>query len=104
MASDFFALALIVCGGWTELRYPGRLSRAGMAALRMSLMAGLPVVVAGLLSLSSVRSVHPSALEVTTAPLLMLPMHFMYGFLGGSIASQLRSMTRWIRRRSAISN
>lgn len=104
MATDLFALALIICGGWTELRHPGRLSRAGMAGLKMSLMAGLPVVIAGLLSFASVRSAHPSALEVATAPLLMLPMHFMYGFLGGSIASQLRSMTRWFSRRSAVSN
>lgn len=104
MATDLFALALIICGGWTELRNPGPLSRAGMAGLKMSLMAGLPVVIAGLMSFASVRSAHPSALEVTTAPLLMLPMHFVYGFLGGAIASQLRSMTRWIWRRLAISN
>ena len=78
---DVYAFLLIACGWWTVARYGCvRLSRAGFAAVKLTLLAGTPIIVAGMLIALGVRTGPPSALEVMTAPLFMLPQHWLFGY------------------------
>src|SRR5262249_55116428 len=49
LASDLYAILLMICGGWTWLRSNGTASASGLAAMRMSLFAGTPVILGGAL-------------------------------------------------------
>ncbi len=53
-SSNLYVLILIAGGVWTHLRYAGRLSRSGRAAVRIAFIAGIPVVLAVLLRLLGV--------------------------------------------------
>jgi hypothetical protein len=101
MHTDLYALLLVVCGAWTELQHVSRRSSPGWAAVKLSMLAGSPIVIAGLLSAAGVRTGPPSALEVATAPIFVLPLHWIYGYLGGHLGSTLRSFVRWLRSRPA---
>lgn len=95
---DVYAFLLIACGWWTVARHGCvRLSRAGFAAVKLTLLAGTPIVVAGMLIALSVRTGPPSALEVMTAPLFMLPQHWLFGYIGGALG---RHLPRPVRARS----
>lgn len=98
MASEYYVLLMIVCGGWTLLRSCGTLNRSGLAAMKMTLIAAIPVLVAGVLIAlglldvvfaGSGRSHAPTALEVFVAPIARLPDAWLWGAIGGQIA-------RWI--------
>ena len=52
--SNLYIELLTGCGLWTQLRYGGGLSRSGKAAIKMSFLAGIPVMLAGVLMLSGV--------------------------------------------------
>lgn len=119
--TNLYAVALMLCGYWTHLRHGGRASASGMAAVRLGALAGVPVMLAGLLML--VGAVHlrvagpadallnsgspwtytyftpkphaPSWLAVSSAPLLRLPQAWIYGWIGGQLA-------RVIARRRAM--
>ncbi len=119
--TNLYALTLILCGCWTHLRYGGRASASGMAALRLGAVAGVPVMALGLLMLAGVvhlrvvgpgdplpyfgsgwvytyftsQSHAPSWLAVFTAPFLRLPLAWIYGWIGGRIAGVI------VRRRHA---
>lgn len=101
MHTDLYALLLMVCGAWTELQHACKRSRPGRAAVKLSMLAGSPIVVAGLVSVFGGRTGPPSALEVATAPIFMLPLHWIYGYLGGYVGRTLRSFVRWFRSRPA---
>jgi len=51
LGSNLYILLLIGCGVWTHLRYGGELSQAGLAALKITFLAGIPVMLAGILML-----------------------------------------------------
>jgi hypothetical protein len=101
MDTNLYALLLMVCGAWTELQHASRGSSPGWSAVKLSMLAGSPVVIAGLLSASGVPAGTPSALEVTAAPVSMLALHWIYGYLGGHLGGTLRSFGRWFRSRVA---
>jgi len=109
MRSNLFALALIVCGRWTYLRGHGS-SSPGIAAMRMSLIAGFPVMLAATLMLAGVLAtaaigpadipttfqqhgftftfydkdhIVPSAWSVLVSPLFQLPLAWLWGTVGG---------------------
>jgi hypothetical protein len=115
MKSELYVLALIACGWWTCLRQGAR-ARPGLSAMNMSFIAGLPVMLAGVLMLtgllgatvigpgdtpttfgqhgftftfySSDRHV-PSAWSVLVSPLFSLPLSWLWGNVGGWIGLKL---------------
>ena len=103
LASEFYVVLLIGCGCWTQLRSGGPLSRAGLAAIRMTLMAGAPVMLAGLLiglgladlsflnpaEIHSTAILRPSALSMMAAPLARAGESWVWGLLGGLLARRL---------------
>jgi len=50
--SNLYVEILVGCGLWTYLRYGGKLSRSGRAAMRITFLAGVPSMLAGVLMLS----------------------------------------------------
>ena len=102
LASEIFAYLLVTCGCWTHLRHRGRAHESGVAAMRMSAIASVPVMViavlmmAGMLELKFVgpRLPPPSPLAILLTPLVRLPGAWIYGALGGQLG-------KWIARRAA---
>lgn len=100
LASELYVLLLIGCGCWTHLRYGGKVWRSGFAAMTMSLLAGLPVMVGGVLmtcGFFSVKFLGPdlppvSPLAIQISPLARLPEFWIWGALGGQLG-------KWIARR-----
>jgi len=110
--TNLFALTLVLCGSWTHLRSGVPPSGSGMAAVRLGAIAGLPVMAVALLILAGVIQLRvvgpsdplpyagsawsytyvtsgshsPSWLAVFTAPLLRLPLAWVYGWIGGQMA------------------
>ena len=60
LATGFYVLLLAGCGCWTYLRHGGKPSRCGVAAMSMSLIAGIPIMVVGLLMVFGLVDVMPS--------------------------------------------
>jgi hypothetical protein len=99
--SEFFAVLLIACGWWTQIR---RGYGAARAAAWMTIVAGLPVMIAGLMMWGDLASVHmalpgmtgplvaPHALNMAIAPLLRAPESAIWGAVGGRLG-------RWVSRR-----
>jgi hypothetical protein len=112
LTSDLCVLFLVGCGCWTNLRFHGRLSQSGVAAMRLCGIAGTPIVIAGILMLLGVLHVvvvapgdaptpflqhgftytyynahHrlPSPSAVLVAPLFRLPEAWIWGLLGGRL-------------------
>lgn len=121
LASEFFLLFLVGCGCWTHLRQGGALSQSGMTAMRIAFIAGIPVMLAGILMLSGVLGVivlgpgdtpttfhehgfaftyynaqyhAPSALAVLVSPLFRLPESWVVGSLGGLLGRTIISRRR----------
>jgi hypothetical protein len=111
LASNLYILLLIACGCWTYLRRDRSNRRCGRSAIRLSALAGIPVVLLGLLLLIglidlrvvgpneptpfvspgltytyvSARGHVPSALAILTAPLFRLPEAWIWGLVGGRL-------------------
>ena len=105
---EFYVLLLAGCGYWTYRRHAGKPSRCGVAAMRMSLIAGIPVMVIALLMVFGVvdlmpldahaaARMRPSAWAILAAPLARVPEAWIWGSLGGLIGKYLA------RRRQAAS-
>jgi hypothetical protein len=103
MASEVYAFLLIGCGCWTHLRYGVTPRRAGVAAMKMSLIAGIPVMFAGALMALGLLDIviYPSygtqryvpfSLVIMIAPLLRLPESWIWGWVGAQIG---RRIARW---------
>jgi hypothetical protein len=100
MSSGYYVLLLISCGCWTYLRHRGTAKRSGMAGVRMSLIAAIPLMFGGLLMMfgligPSLLGPHfePSASwAVLAAPLFRLPDSWLWAALGGQLG-------KWITRR-----
>jgi hypothetical protein len=114
---NFYAVVLMACGLITRLRERVPLWRSGVAATQLAAVAGLPVMILGLLLMAGVVDLHvitrttatapvaapgwtytycseegrvPSSLTIYATPLLRLPQAFVYGLFGGWIASLVR--------------
>ena len=112
LASELYVLLLVACGCWTQLRLRRSISECGAAAIRLGAVAGIPVMLVGLLMLADIvhlrvvgpdaapatvsglgltftyytSSAHaPSALAVLTAPLFRLPESWLWGMVGGRL-------------------
>jgi hypothetical protein len=103
LTSEVYIVLMIVCGFWTQQRYGRGRKRSGWAAMRMSLIAGMPVVVVGLLFAAGAIDVRfmtnselrPSTLALITAALSRVPESWLWGVLGGHIACKVgRAFTR----------
>ena len=108
LKSNLYVLALVACGCGTYLR--DRASRPGLAAMRVTLIAGIPVMVAAILMLTgtlattvvgpndvpttfeqhgftftfySADRVAPSPWSVLVSPLFGLPWSWLWGTVGG---------------------
>lgn len=124
-SDDLYVLILVWCGCWTHLRHGGKLSRSGLAAMRLGFIAGIPVMIAGLLMLAGILGVvahvpgstpaafhehglaytyygaqhqSPTPLGVLVSPLFRLPESWLWGVLGGLLG---RRISRARRKRAA---
>jgi hypothetical protein len=120
LKSNLYALALIACGCWTRLR-SDRSNTPGFAAVRMSLLAGVPVMLAALLMFAGILAttaigpadtpttiqqhgftytfyaddhVVPSAWSVLVSPLFQLPLSWLWGNIGGHLGQLVARRTR----------
>src|SRR5262249_54094558 len=111
LASNLYVIVLIAGGCWTYLRRDRSYRRCGRSAIRLTLVAGFPVVLlgaliqVGLIHLRVVRAdaplqfvdstltytyvtAHghaPSTLAILTAPLFRLPEAWIWGLVGGRL-------------------
>jgi len=115
LASDLYVLTLIACGCWTHLRRGASVQQCGIAAVRLGAIAGVPVMIVGVLMLVGIvdlrvvgpgesatgglgltftyyttRAHTPSVLAVLTAPLFRLPESWIWGMVGGQIGRAIR--------------
>ena len=105
--AEIYALTLVACGCWTSLRHRGLLNRSGTAAMRMSLIAGLPITVCALLMLSGFADlmslapprIRPLPWLMLISPFLRLPEAWIWGAVGGLLGRWLSRGSR-LRRRS----
>ena len=93
MVSLVYPWLLIGCGWWTAYRHSSySAKRCGTATMRMSLIGGIPVLVAGVLlaadAITATPGRHgrrvsaPMSLAVIVAPLARLPEAWLYGLDG----------------------
>jgi hypothetical protein len=119
LKSNLYVLALVACGCGTYLRDPAR--SPGLAAMRATLIAGIPVVVAAVLMLTgalaatvvgpgdapttfeqhgftftfySTDHIVPSPWSVLVAALFQLPWSFLWGAVGGRLGRHLARQMR----------
>jgi len=102
VASELYVYVGIACGYWTEGRSPGSMSRAGLAAMRMALIACSPVMMAGLLIVAGLvdpsiaglagRTFVPSPAAMILSTLGALPPFWIWGSGGGWLR-------QWVNRR-----
>jgi hypothetical protein len=116
LASELFVLLLVACGCWTNLRHDGTLLQSSASAMRLSLIAGSPIVLAGIMMVLGILRIvalgpgdapttfledrftytyysaqhhAPSAMNVLLAPLFKLPESWIWGLLGGQLGRTL---------------
>ena len=122
---ELYALVLMACGFCTRLREAGGSRwRPGAAAARLAALTGLPVMLLGLLLLAGIVDLRvispadghalsgasrwtftycspqhhaPAALSIVTAPLLRLPLAFVYGWWGGLFTDLWRRIAQAVR-------
>jgi hypothetical protein len=105
MASEAYVLLLVACGCWTHLRHGGKVTRSGRAAMRMSVIAGIPIMLIAVLVMSGLVemaffdprgavTIRPSALAILVAPLSRLPEAWLWGSMGGLIGKRIARRTR----------
>ena len=96
MESEVYVALLIAGGWWTARRHHYSANRCGVAAMRMSLIAGAPVILAGVLlaanaidvSFAGMGGIRPLPIEVITAPLARLPKAWIWGAMGAWLQYQ----------------
>ena len=99
MNSEIVALVLAAIGFWTTMR-GGR--RPGLAAILVSTIASLPLVVTGLLMLSGIvdpafstaRELAPTPTALLLSPLFRLPGAWLWGTVGGRIGAAVARRRR----------
>ncbi len=123
--SEFYAWLLILFGCFKHVRDGGTVVQSGKAAMKASFLAGLPIMVSGVLMLVGILRVvslgpgdipttfqqhgfaytyynaehqSPGSLNILLAPLFELPRSWIWGVVGGGIG---RWISPHIRRRLA---
>jgi hypothetical protein len=99
--AEIYVLGMVACGCWTYMRDRGPLHRSGTAAMRMSLIAGLPILICALLMLLGFvdlmflapQRVRPLPWAMLISPFLRLPEALIWGVVGGLLG-------RWLSRGS----
>lgn len=91
LRSDFYALFLVACGCAIHLRSRTSPWRTGLAAMKISFIAGLPIAVAGLLLLAGLaradaQAYWPGGWHVLVAPIARLGESWIWGSIGGTLA------------------
>jgi hypothetical protein len=97
LTSELYAILLVGCGCWTHLRHGGKVSRSGLAGMRMSLIAAIPVMFGAMLMLFGIVSLtfvgphtpHPTPLAVLLTPLARLGDSWIWGAVGGLIGKRI---------------
>ena len=95
--SYLYPYLLIFCGCWTHLRHGGTAKQSGTAAMKMTLIAGMPIIVGALLMMAGIVNLRvspgllhsPSAWSVLVAPLARLPGAWIFGALGGQLGKRI---------------
>ena len=95
MASGYYVL--IWCGCWTYLRHRGTAKQSGMAGVRMSLIAAVPLLFGGGLmmfgligpSLLGPQGPPSASWAVLAAPLFRLPDSWLWAALGGQLGKRI---------------
>ncbi len=110
LGSELYVLLLAGCGYAVVAWRGGTVPQAGLAAMKVSLLAGLPVIVAGVAMLVGVLDVivlapgmapgaeqsfaytyydalrkAPAPLAVIAAPFFALPQSWLWGMVGGAL-------------------
>lgn len=105
LRSNLYALFLVLCGCAIHLRSQTSPSRTGVAAMKISFIAGLPIVVAGLLLLAGVarpdaHAYSPGGWHVLIAPIARLGESWIWGSVGGTLGRAIAArpgFRRWNR-------
>jgi hypothetical protein len=119
LTSNLYVLALIACGCGTYLR--NQTSSPGVAAMKVTLIASLPVMVAAMLMIAGILATTvvgpadaptpfeehgftftfystdhsvPSPWSVLVSPLFRLPWSFLWGTVGGRFGRHLERRMR----------
>ena len=99
MSSDVYAMLLVACGCWTAVRSSETSRSSAWAAVKMSLIAGLPVTFGALLLATALIDVSFAGLvgggsspwAMMAALIVRLPEYALWGAVGGALG-------RWILR------
>jgi hypothetical protein len=83
--SNLYVLLLVGCGLWTHLRHGGKLDRSGLAAVKISFLAGIPVMAAGALMFSGVLGV--TVLRPGDTPTTLQQHGFTYTYYDATLRS-----------------
>ena len=88
--SDLYALFLVVCGCAIHLHSRMSPLRTGVAAMKISFIAGFPIFAAGLLMLAGAvepdaHAYAPGPWHVLVAPIARLGVSWIWGSVGGSL-------------------
>lgn len=92
--SNVYALFLVACGCAIHLRSRTSPARAGVAAMKISFIAGFPILIAGSLLLAGLArpdalADSPSAWNVLVAPIARLGESWIWGWVGATLGRAL---------------
>jgi hypothetical protein len=118
--TSLYLLVLFACGLWTSLRHGGDSSKSGRTAIKISILAGIPVMISGAMLWAGVlgaaipvakqfcwlrvsdptsfweglrsATCAPAPLGFVISPLVMLPQAWLWGTLGGSFGRWISSL------------
>jgi hypothetical protein len=95
--SEGYVLLLVLCGCWTNVKHGGRIGRSAMAAVKMTLIGGIPVMLADVLMLAGAPGFDADprlAIAAVVAPLFALPLSAIWGAVGGQIGRRVAYFRR----------
>jgi hypothetical protein len=76
--SEHYVWLLILVGCITHIRHGGNVAQSGKAAVKVTFLAGLPIMAAGIL-------ISPASFHSWLAPLFALPLCWIWGLVGGGV-------------------
>jgi hypothetical protein len=88
--SDLYVVFLIASGCALQLHTRTRLWRTGVAAMKISFIAGVPIIVAGVLLIAGIvqpdsDAYSPAGWQVAVAPIARLGESWIWGAAGGAL-------------------
>jgi hypothetical protein len=100
LISEFYVLFLVGCGCAIHVLRGGKASQSGVAAMKITFIAGIPVMVLGMLMLARMLGTivmgpgDTSAWSVFLAPIFRLPECWIWGCVGGGVGRMLLRLRR----------